>query len=308
MSAAITATVVGGAIAANQAKKGQAAQKKAGEAAMAANAGAMAGNAEWTQRGSEAANRLQMMMGLGGGEGETYESLAAAHHDDFLTFVPGKKKKKKGFLKKAATGEFGLIGALMSKDGKAGGSYVFDAASQAKLDKFVNDKLARNKAMQEDARYGSLMKRFSNDDFVKDPGYDWRMKEGQRGVDSSAAARGGLFSGAAGKEMNRYTQGFASNEFGLANDRYVAGQANDYNRLAGIAGTGQSAQNMNSSMVRSNNDDIYGQGNLKAAGYAAKSDMAVNALNAGANYWNSAQAMKRQKSNDDYNKSMGYRV
>ena len=52
---------------------------------------------------------------------------------------------------------------------------------------------------------------------------------------------------------------------------------------------------MNSSMVRSNNDDIYGQGNLKAAGYAAKSDMAVNALNAGANYWNSSRASKPSK-------------
>ena len=108
--------------------------------------------------------------------------------------------------------------------------------------------------------------------------------------------------------MNRYTQGFASNEFGAANDRYVTGQNSDYNRLAGIAGTGQQAQNMNSQLVAANNADIYGQGNLKAAGYAAKGDMAVNALNSGVNYWNSAQATKKQNSNDAYNKSMGYRV
>jgi hypothetical protein len=300
MSSAITAVVVGGAISANQQSKAASAQKKAAKQAQDASAAAMAGNAEWTQRGSDAANRLQMMMGLNGGENDTYESLSAKHRDEFVTYVQGKKKKRGGLA--------GVLG--MKKGGKV--TAVFGAAEQAKLDAFVNNKLAQNKATREDPLYGSLMKRFSNDDFVKDPGYDWRMQEGQRGVESSAAARGGLFSGAAGKEMNRYTQGFASNEFGLANDRFTRGQDSDYNKLAGIAGQGFEAQRRNTESVQQNNADIYGLANAKADRAIAQGQQITNALNTGANYWASSKAMeaanKRQDRIDDYNMRNGFRA
>ena len=147
MSAAITAAVVGGAISANQASKAQKAQKKAGQAAQAANAGAMEGNALWTARGNDAAERLQLMMGLNGGEGETYESLAAANRENFMKFVPDKKKKKKGglggALKSIAGGALKSIAVGGTDGGASGGHYVFDSDSQKALDEFVNAKLAK---------------------------------------------------------------------------------------------------------------------------------------------------------------------
>lgn len=88
--------------------------------------------------------------------------------------------------------------------------------------------------------YGELMHSFNNSDFVKDPGYQFRMDEGAKGVEHSAAARGGLLSGAAAKEMQRYSQGFASNEFGNAYNRYTNDQGNRFNRLQGISQQGQS--------------------------------------------------------------------
>lgn len=64
----------------------------------------------------------------------------------------------------------------------------------------------------------------------QDPSYKWRFREGQKGVESSAAAGGNLFSGRAGKALQDYGQSAASTEF-----------QNIVNRLAGLSGTGQSA-------------------------------------------------------------------
>jgi len=88
--------------------------------------------------------------------------------------------------------------------------------------------------------YGELMHSFTNADFVKDPGYQFRMDEGAKGLEHSAAARGGLLSGAQAKAVSRYGQDFASNEFGNAYGRYTQDQGNRYNRLQGISQQGQS--------------------------------------------------------------------
>jgi hypothetical protein len=89
--------------------------------------------------------------------------------------------------------------------------------------------------------YGFLMKRFNNQEFEKDPGYQFRMDEGNRGIAATQAARGGLFSGAAAKEAARYNQGFASNEYGQAYNRFTNDQEGQYNKLSGIKKDGQSA-------------------------------------------------------------------
>ena len=67
---------------------------------------------------------------------------------------------------------------------------------------------------------------------MMDPSYKFRLGEGLKALDRQAAARGGLISGGALKAAQRYGQDFASTEFG-----------NAYNRLAGLAGVGQTATN-----------------------------------------------------------------
>ena len=83
-----------------------------------------------------------------------------------------------------------------------------------------------------------------------DPGYAFRFSEGMKGLERSAAARGGLLSGATLKGVQRYGQDMASQEYQNAFNRYTTGfNANTgernqlYNRLAGVAGTGQTATN-----------------------------------------------------------------
>lgn len=88
---------------------------------------------------------------------------------------------------------------------------------------------------------GDLLKEFTNEDFVKDPGYTFRMMEGEKGINRNLLARGGFDSGAALKELNRYTQDYASNEFGNAYNRDAANKSRTFGFLSGTAGQGLAA-------------------------------------------------------------------
>ncbi len=124
--------------------------------------------------------------------------------------------------------------------------------------------------MKADPDYGSLLRDFGLEDFTKDPGYDFRLSEGEKGINRSLAARGGLFSGAAGKALSRYNQDFASNEYGNAYNRYNTNQGNKFNRLASLAGIGQSATNQvqQAGQNAANNisSNMIGSGNAQASG------------------------------------------
>jgi hypothetical protein len=80
-------------------------------------------------------------------------------------------------------------------------------------------------------------------DFQKDPGYEFRMAEGQKALERSAAARGGLQSGGFMKNLSRYGQDYASNEFANARNRFNEDRTLKFNRLSSIAGLGQTANN-----------------------------------------------------------------
>jgi len=61
--------------------------------------------------------------------------------------------------------------------------------------------------------------------FQADPGYAFRLSEGLKALERSAAARGGLLSGGTGKALQRYGQDLASQEYGNAFQRFQADRA-----------------------------------------------------------------------------------
>jgi hypothetical protein len=79
--------------------------------------------------------------------------------------------------------------------------------------------------------------------FQADPGYAFRMKEGLRAVENSAAARGGLLSGNTMRGLTRFGQGLASEEFGNAFNRYQSEFASKLNPYQALAGVGQTSAN-----------------------------------------------------------------
>jgi hypothetical protein len=81
------------------------------------------------------------------------------------------------------------------------------------------------------------------DKFQADPGYAFRLSEGQKALDRSAAARGGLISGSALKAAERYGQDMGSQEYQNAFNRYQTEQQSRLNPLQSLAGVGQTSTN-----------------------------------------------------------------
>lgn len=94
-----------------------------------------------------------------------------------------------------------------------------------------------------DSAYGSFTKPFDAEEFYKyeDPGYWFRLQQGEQALKNSAAAGSGALSGAALKDLLGYNQDMASTEYGNAFNRYQTQQGNIFSRLFSIAGLGQSA-------------------------------------------------------------------
>jgi hypothetical protein len=117
--------------------------------------------------------------------------------------------------------------------------------------------------------YGSLMQPWTQQfqaptDVTEqnDPGYQFRLQQGQQALERSAAARGGLLSGGTGKALQQYGQDYASNEYGNVYNRalgqyqqnyniFQQNQANQFNRLAALSGVGQTAAGQLSSAGQS---------------------------------------------------------
>ena len=80
---------------------------------------------------------------------------------------------------------------------------------------------------------------FTLEKFQADPGYAFRLKEGLRALESSAAARGGLLSGNQMRDVTQFGQELGSQEFTNAFNRYQAERNARLNPLQSLAGMGQ---------------------------------------------------------------------
>jgi hypothetical protein len=104
-----------------------------------------------------------------------------------------------------------------------------------------------------------------------DPGYKFRLEQGEAGLNRAAAATGAGYSGAQLKALARFNSGTAAQEYGAAFDR----NSTTFNRLASLAGIGQTATNATQSAGTSAN----GQLNTLGANYTANT--MTNLANAG---------------------------
>jgi hypothetical protein len=72
---------------------------------------------------------------------------------------------------------------------------------------------------------GEFAQPFTAERFQQDPGYAFRLSEGQKALERQAAARGGLMSGSALKAATRFGQEMGAQEFQSAFNRYYAERA-----------------------------------------------------------------------------------
>jgi hypothetical protein len=89
----------------------------------------------------------------------------------------------------------------------------------------------------------TLLRDFTGENLTSEPGYAFRLSEGEKAINRAARARGTSLSPMTVKELLRYGQDFASGEFQNAFNRDLSNRTTKYNMLSGTAGTGQTAAN-----------------------------------------------------------------
>jgi len=138
---------------------------------------------------------------------------------------------------------------------------------------------------------------FGMSQFQTDPGYAFRLSEGMKALDRTAAQRGGLLSGATLKGAQRYGQDLASQEYQNAFNRYQIERNAQLNPLQSLAGVGQSATNTLTGAAGQMGQNLaagYGNiGQARASGYVGGANALTSALGTGANFYQNQQYINR---------------
>ena len=138
---------------------------------------------------------------------------------------------------------------------------------------------------------------FSMAQFQADPGYGFRMSEGMKALERSAAARGGLLSGATLKGVQRFGQDLASQEYTNAFNRYQTERAARLQPLQSLAGVGQTtAQQLGQAgqtMASNVGEALTSGAAARASGYVGQANALTGALGGAANAYMQGQMLNR---------------
>jgi hypothetical protein len=129
---------------------------------------------------------------------------------------------------------------------------------------------------------------FGMEQFQADPGYAFRMSEGMKGLERSAAARGGLLSGNMLKGIQRFGQDLGSQEYMNAFNRYQTERNARLNPLQSLAGVGQTSTNQlgaaGQTMATSVGEALGAAGQARASGYMGTANAISGGLGQYLNY------------------------
>ena len=169
-----------------------------------------------------------------------------------------------------------------------------DAASQVQWDMYDQTRqdldpykqagtTALNQLMGQMTPDGYFNQTYTGQDIYSDPSYQFRLQQGQDAIQSSAAAKGGLLTGATLKALQNYGQDAASQEYGNAYNRFNADQTNRYNRLSNLVGIGQNAAaqvgNAGAQTAQAVANNTMAGANSIAAGQVASANNWANTAN-----------------------------
>jgi hypothetical protein len=226
------------------------------------------------QAGMAGQNRLMELLGLrvpaqagvGGApamrsEADLRNALASQYTTPASTRTIGGRESEYTVDVPASINEAGLAAAIRNAQ----------AQDQAALTAYQ----AQQAQAAPSADFGKYARDFGMSDFQADPGYAFRLAEGQKALERTAAARGGLLSGAALKAATRYGQEAGSQEFTNAFNRYQTNRANQLNPLQSLANQAQTSANTMGSAAGQYGSNV---GNL----YLGQGEAQGNALLAGA--------------------------
>jgi hypothetical protein len=140
------------------------------------------------------------------------------------------------------------------------------------------------------AGYGDFTRKFTMADRDADPvyqsGLQFGLGEGTKAINNRAAAGGSFLSGATLKALTRFGNDYGTTKANDSYNRFTNDQTTQYNRLAGVAGSGQTA----ATQVGNN---TMGAGNAQAAGIVGGANAINGALGGAYNTWQNNQIANR---------------
>jgi len=116
---------------------------------------------------------------------------------------------------------------------------------------------------------------FGMPQFQADPGYQFRMSEGLKALERSASARGLLQSGGTLKDITRFGQDAASQEYQNAFQRYLTQREAAMEPYRYLTGIGQAAAAGQAANV---GEGMTALGNIKSAGIMGQANAFTNTL------------------------------
>jgi len=139
-------------------------------------------------------------------------------------------------------------------------------------------------------------KKYGPEDFVLDPSYEFRKQQGNLATQNLQNVSGSAIGGNTLKAMMDYNSGLASTEYGAANTRFQNERSGIYDRLASIAGIGQTSQNQTSQLAQNVAGNIgqatIGSANAQAAGQIGSANAYGGALQGAANQYAMSQYLR----------------
>lgn len=146
-----------------------------------------------------------------------------------------------------------------------------------------------------------------------DPGYQFGLQQGQQAIDRQTAAAGGRISGAALKAAAQYGTNYATTGYSAAYDRANQARTDRLNRLAALAGIGQTAtSNVNAAGANTANATsalMTAAGTNAGAATLAQGNIWGNATNQLAALYgrsNSGTGITDAQANQSHNDEMAY--
>ena len=106
-------------------------------------------------------------------------------------------------------------------------------SAQNELRPYADTGAQANTSLQNQLSSGALGGNFTPGDLTQDPGYQFRLSQGEQALGRKQSAGGNYYSGQALKEAQSFGQGLADQTYNDAYNRWLQQQQNTYNILSG---------------------------------------------------------------------------
>ena len=285
------ASLLGGKIAGDAAEDAARAQSESTNAAIAgsrsANELARLDSAPYREAGSAAIGRISELLGLGNPAAVQKDPRFQQIKDRIYNYYNTNHQQQYG-IPLDASGDLRNLELVRQK---------IDSQAQQEFQQQFPDAVTQSAAP--DA--GALNKRFTVGDFYDDPvtklGMEFGLNEGTKAINAGAGAAGLRNSGATLKALTKFGTDYAGTKAGESYNRFYADQDRVFNRLSGVAGSGQTSQTNTSNLGVNTAGNVgnmmTAEGNARGAAAISKGNAWSGALNTVGNWWNSNNQLNK---------------